>query len=437
MGIQLSRAILWLKIGLSLIAAYMMNPVLLRLGLPADPRLTLRPGMICLVIAGFFLSSAFPLSDRLNRMTRSWVLGVLVFSLFLLLRGIVVGNPYVFIAQDVEMIILLLVGVTAGSSREMWPTIDRFLLTVTLIGSIVMVVSISEMESVARDVTYGVPGEFKSLAYQTQYLLWPTAWLILTLPFRRETLTRLVIIGGFVAHTVLQVLFQKRFPLLKIAAVLMSFVPFKSQLLAGHRFFQRRELFGIVLFLLVLTTFFLAFLSNLGLNVGESVDLLVERLTGQSDLVETSSTDVRFYTASVVLENLSAMDFLIGRGFGDYLTDSRLFWAPSHFGSDFVGVTAIEVGQVWPVWRGGIPFLIMLNAGFVMVLFSLKRCLTNPLLMAAWITVSLQFFSFFVESLLGAQYLNTFIYGVCIGLVGSIRPLRPEELSGIAEGKVV
>ena len=382
------------------------------LGFEILARYTLRPSYIFLLIAAAL--SYLYVKDRIYfryGFISFWIISMIAATVLLTIMGIYNGYIYDTIISDLEVLIFFLGGIFIGMRRENWNFIIKFYVVALIIGTVLNIIALTMLPGLSRSEVYG------SLAYDIQYLIWPGMFLIMLVFNDVPKKTRIILVAVFVLNIIEQLVFQKRFPTVKLAVLfIMVFfaLPFRDiNKTRGESFITKAALTLLVGFGVV------GMLINYNVEIGTSFGYLTNRFTGTSgSVVTTSLQDNRFQMIGIVIDNIRGTEVLIGKGMGSWILDTGLWWntdTANMYDKDFHGVTGIEVGQVWPYWKGGFFFLFLINSMFIYLISKYKNYKSDKFLLFCWTTVLFHFVSLFGESWVGTHQLNLILYGMCMG----------------------
>jgi hypothetical protein len=367
--------------------------------------LTIRPALILLTIAAYLQVKESKFRNLGNR-TRAFLIFTIVYSIILLIRGVLSGNPFDFIYTDTEPSVFLLTGIILGSDIRNWEFINRLFIKIMLVGSIINVLAVLQFSSLARTDTYD------SVAYNIQYLTWPVLFFIITLPYQKKQSDKIVIIFTFVVYIVEQLAFQKRLPMTLGLVSLVLYLYYSRKATSKKTGKSFNFIFAII-GLLFLGLVVVQFLSFAGLNLGTSASSFWDRLASDDQTNGTSLQNGRFYSAGVIFSSIKGIQILIGQGFGAFSTSTELWW--NTVDTKTVGVSIIEVGQVWPYWKGGIIFWILIN-GFTFIAYLKGRKIKNNTFNSICVAFLLvMFISFFSQSFAGTQRIFILLWGLVTG----------------------
>ena len=377
-------------------------------------RYTLRPSYIFILIAAV-LSYNY-VKDRIYfryGFVSFWIISMIAATILLTIRGIYNDYIYDTIISDLEVMFFFMGGIFIGMRRENWKFIINFYIILLVIGSIVNVIALAMLPGLARDQVYN------SLAYDVQYLIWPAMFLIMLVFNDIPKKNRIILISVFILNIIEQLVFQKRFPTVKLVAItaLMFFIlPFRDMKKSkSAALITQAAVFGVIAIGIV------GLLLTYNIEIGTSFGYLGNRFTGTSgSVVTTSIEDNRFQMIGIVIDNIRGNEVLIGKGMGSWILDPGLWWNVDYtsiYDKDFHGVTGIEVGQVWPYWKGGILFFILINSIFVFLISKYRFYKADKFLLFCWTTVLFHFFSLFGEAWVGTHQLNLLLYGLCMGQI--------------------
>ncbi|MFZ5516790.1 MAG: hypothetical protein ACOY90_09145 [Candidatus Zhuqueibacterota bacterium] len=387
-------------------------------------RWTLRPASLLLILAAYY--SVKKESQGLNIIQeryRFWLKGLIFWLIILVFYGLFQKSPFRLIINDLQVMLFFIVGIFIGARKENWYFIEKTYINVLFFGLLVNVFAISMIPNISRNFTYN------SIAYKIQYLIWPVLFFLLTVNFRRDKKIKFLIITVYVINIIEQLIFQKRLELFKFIVILFPlFIIIKSNKIRPFRFGNK-----VAILLTILMIFYASVNITIGYNLDifSSWDMIMNRFMGNYGVVETTTEDNRWKMAGVVIDNIRGHEILIGKGLGSYIADTRLHWNASvGYEEAFLGVTEIEVGHVWPYWKGGIILFFFLNSIFIFIMFSYKNYKNNPFLIICWSVVTMQFFYFFSGAWSSEDVFSMILLGLCIGQCISAQPVDVNELYG-------
>jgi hypothetical protein len=142
--------------------------------------------------------------------------------------------------------------------------------------------------------------------------------------------------------------------------------------------------------------------------------------------------DTRLYIGYVVVDNLiTSNSYLVGKGFGGYFLDPRLYWTVQTDEGTFNGAAQIEIGQTWPVWKGGLLFWLSINALFISLVFSFRKYRKSNFSLACWAFILTHFIFLLGENIWTGPYqFYLIILGVAIGHLLGRGPEQEYNIGG-------
>jgi hypothetical protein len=286
------------------------------------------------------------------------------------------------------------------------------MLLLLVYGLILNIASLPMIKSVLREDTEG------SVTNKLQVLIYPTLFYIYLFKYRARRLDKVIIMATFVLFIIEQILFQKRLPSVRIifTLFLMTYI---QNLAVNPSFwtFFRNAIKRVLLIGLPVGAAILIISNIFGLRITDSLKLYNERVTGKYGFVHNLVYDTRYYIGAVVVENLvTSYSFILGKGFGGYLLDPRLYWTVDTGEGQFNGTTQIEIGQTWPVWKGGLLFWISINALYISLAKRFRKYRSSQFSLTCWAFVLTQFIFLMGENIWTGPYqLFIILIGASIG----------------------
>ncbi len=383
---------------------------------PILARFSIWPALILYLIIDirFFLKQTH-VSDRVFN---SYFYLFSIYSVILLVRGVYYKYPLDFILQDFSASVFILTGLCYGYKIDNWKIINKTFIIILFIGLIVNIIALSYINIFDRANTYS------SLAYDVQYILWPSLFFLLIIPLQKNVYFKYIIYFSFIIYIIEQYLFQKRLPIIIGLICFLIFIYLrikKTQSIKNKSKFYLNllivfiSIFGSLLILISATDF-------LGSSVTTSfLDRFKDNETENGMTLENS----RFISATVIFNSISGNEIIWGQGFGAYSTSKELFWNMDTENNQ-KGVNIIEVGQIWPYWKGGIIYFILLNA---FTFLALKKSKFHGILhRATYFFAILLFFAHFSQSYVGSERLFTLLWALTLGVTISFNQKKPKLL---------
>ena len=373
------------------------------LSLPVPIKLSMTTIGLCFFCFAVYLSlmigkeesgGPFPLESQ------KWIVLFVLSILLMSAVGLYLNNPIGLFYMDFEGVMILFGSLLLGARRKNWEYIDKLILLLLAYGLILNIASLPMIKSVLREDTEG------SVTNKLQVLIYPTLFYIYLFKYRARRLDKVIIMATFVLFIIEQILFQKRLPSARIifTLFLMTYIQnlatnpsFWNYL---HTVIKRVLLIGVPVAVAILI------ISNIfGLRITESFKVYNERVTGKYGVVHNLVYDTRYYIGAVVVEDrITSKSFIRGKGFGGYLLDPRLYWTVDTGEGQFNGTTQIEIGQTWPVWKGGLLFWIGINALYISLAKRFRKYRNSQFSLACWAFVLTQFIFLMGENIWTGPY---------------------------------
>jgi hypothetical protein len=361
-------------------------------------------------------------SDYLIKPTaRFYVLFIAFAILAILAKSIFLDkNDFNLMYVDLESALLFLCGLMFGVNRQNWNYIIRLYLWILIIGIITNLLAIPFLQSLGRTDAEN------SLLNKMQGLLFPATFFIYLVPFSPKK-TRFVYLVAFILLFVDQLLFQKRLPILRILTTIVVF----SIMMSGFR--KTPGLNYIVnvmrnsLLLLGVISIVVLIAVMAGFNLDQSYSNLMHRFTSSGSVAQTAIEDGRYQLAlNVFYKIIASGNFLFGQGFGGVLSGGMIYWTLETSSSiQKFSTNSIEVGQIWPIWKGGIIFWLVITFTFLYGIFRFKSTKGNYLAMSCWAFSLITWLFFFGENFWHTP-LFVFLIGCCLGYLLN-RNLAPDN----------
>lgn len=395
---------LFLSLGISIIiyALFHTTAFFVELSIPSPVTLSTTPVALAFFCFAVFLSVRISLREGglFPAGSQKWVIWFVLSILLMAAIGLYLGNPVFLFYPDFEGVVILLGSILLGARPKNWEHVDKLILLLLFYGIVLNLASLPMIRSVVREETE------HSVANKLQVLIYPVLFYIYFYRYRIRKLHKAIIIVAFVVFIIEQILFQKRLPSVRIIVTL--FLMTYIQNLAANPSFgaflgsavKRILAIGVP----VAAAIFI--ISNVvGLKIADSLKLYNERVTGKYGFVHNLVYDTRYYIGAVVVENLiTSKSFILGKGFGGYLLDPRLYWTVDTGEGQFNGTTQIEIGQTWPVWKGGLLFWIGINALYISLAKSFRKYRNSQFSLACWAFVLTQFIFLMGENIWTGPY---------------------------------
>ncbi|MDQ7799472.1 MAG: hypothetical protein RDU76_11130 [Candidatus Edwardsbacteria bacterium] len=394
------------------------------------------PGRISMTVIGLgFFCFAVYLSTLISKgegglipqENQKWIVLFILSFLMMLAVGLYLNNPKYTFYTDIEGVIILFGSIILGVRRKNWEHLDKLFLFLLAYGIILNVASLPMIESVARVDTE------HSVTNKLQVLIYPVLFYIYLYKYRKNRFDKIIIMSAFLLFIIEQILFQKRLPSARIifTLFLMTYIQNLTVNPSFWTFFKNT----IKRFLLIIVPLMVAILiiSNIiNLKITDSLKLYNERLTGNYGFVHNLVYDTRLYIGYVVVDNLiTSNSFLLGKGFGGYILDPRLYWTVQTDEGTFNGAAQIEIGQTWPVWKGGLLFWLSANALFISLAFSFRKYRKSNFSLACWAFILTHFIFLMGENIWTGPYqFYLIILGVAIGHLLGRDPEQEYNIGG-------
>jgi len=344
--------------------------------------------------------------------SQKWIVLLVLSFLLMSATGLYLNNPIALFYNDFEGVVILFGSILLGARRKNWEHIDKLFIVLLFYAIVVNTVSLPLIKSFAREDTE------HSVTNKLQVLLYPVLFYIYLYKYRVRKLDKIIIISAFVLFIIEQILFQKRLPSLRIIITLLIMV-YIQNIRTNPSFWSylgnvaRRALLifiPVAIAVVVISTV-------IDLKIADSLRLFNERITGKYGFVHNIVYDTRLYIASVVIENIfSNYNYVVGRGFGGYILDPRLYWIVDTGEGQFNGTSQIEIGHTWPVWKGGLLFWISINALFISLVVSFRKYRNSYFNLACWAFILIHFIFLLGENIwTGPWQFYLIVLGASIG----------------------
>lgn len=289
-------------------------------------------------------------------------------------------NEIDFVYVDFEAAALFLTGIMLGMNHFNWEHLLKVYKNVLLVGIFTNLIALAFLEGLSRDLTEG------SIVNKMQVLLYPATFTIFLFPFTKNRKDKAIYLTAFLLFFIEQLIFQKRLPTIR----LMVTVVFISIIVSQYR---RTQFFTYILnFLRYNSAISFAILLVIalsvvvGFNLSQSVSGLLDRYTVSGSVARTAMEDGRYQLAlDVFLNIMSKGYFLFGQGFGGALSGGMIYWTIETSSSfQKFSTHVIEFGQIWPLWKGGIFYWLLITVIFIGGIFRLPSARTNYLALSCW-----------------------------------------------------
>lgn len=289
----------------------------------------------------------------------------ILFSLFLFVMGLFKGNPITFWLIDSASYFVFICFIFIGTSRVFWDDLMivgiPILIAAIIVNAITVTIFIPTyhvQETNTFELTSAARMARSILAYETQWAL--SLWSIFLLTaYKRKGFSFLWIIISVVLLFMLQILFQKRSPSVRIVFFIATFlfiIPLYLKSDSLKKLVKKRKRFlyaGIAVgVLLVANTLnvelivnqFESLMDRLGGNAGN--------ITGSYDkgfLGVFTSDNERLIEVFQMFEDFNMIDFFIGKSYGGFYREHFVF---------FVDKTTTHIGIFNIFLKGGLIYFI-------------------------------------------------------------------------------
>ncbi len=362
---------------------------------------------------------------------RGWVAALMVASLGMAFLGVIKENPILYIALEGLTVASFLLGILWGARPQSWKTIEpAYLYGFLLIALPIIMWGL-----------LGSPGwnprvlRFQPV-YQAQHLLMPAAFFVLLAGIRWK---RLYAIGGvaFLVYALLQVLLEKRAPLLRILffAALVLVVHY----VGGVARSRNRKQASMYLPAVVMAAFLAGVLTILLLvrftNIEDRFALLVPMLDQFSEFVlnpleARDEQAFRLLEVGVIHSNMDTLERLFGVGLGGFVYDPVfLSWSIDVEGQPVAGVRgSVHIGLFWAYFKGGVLYWLIYYSGIIALLLSYRRFRKDALSLACWAFLLGMVLFQVMEGhwMLQSLELTALLVGACIGRLAGWLPGEQE-----------
>ncbi len=362
---------------------------------------------------------------------RGWVAALTLASFGMALLGVIKDNPILYVGLESLTVASFLLGILWGARVENWKTIEP----VYLYGLLLIALPI---------VMWGLlssPGwnprvlRFQPV-YQAQHLLMPAAFFVLLASMRWK---RLYVVGGvaFLVYTLLQVLLEKRAPIMRIAffAALVLVVHYVGGVVRS----RNRKQASMYLPAFVMAVFLAGVLAILLLvrftDIEDRFALLVPMLDQLSEIVVNplqaqDEQAFRLLEVGVIHSNMSTLERLFGVGLGGFVYDPVfLGWAIDVEGQPVAGVRgSVHIGMFWAYFKGGVLYWLIYYSGIFALLLSYRRFRNDSLSLACWAFLLGMVVFQVMEGhwMLQGLELTALLVGACIGRLAGRLPGEQE-----------
>ncbi len=359
--------------------------------------------------------------------SHKWVVLFVLSILLMSAVGLYLNNPIGLFYMDFEGVIILFGSILLGARRKNWEHIDKLVILLLAYAVIVNILSLPFIKSIDRVVTES------SVTNKLQVLLYPVLFYIYLFKYRVRRLDKLIIMGAFVIFIIEQILFQKRMPSMRIIFTLLV-MTYLQNITTRPSFwaYLGSIIKRVMLFFIPVVVGVLIISSTVGLKMSDSLQMFNERVTGKYGFVRNIIYDGRVYITYVVIQDLvSDYSFILGKGFGGYIIDSRLHYFVEAEGGLFNGTSSIEIGHTWPPWKGGLLFWISINALYLSLAFSFRKYKNAYFSMVCWAFVLTHFIFLFGDNVwTGPHQFYLILLGAAIGHLLGHNSYKKFDLGG-------
>lgn len=384
------------------------------LSIPSPVTLSMTTVALAFFCFAIFLSVGISLQEEglFPPESQKWIVLFVLSILLMTAMGLYLGNSLFLFYPDFEGVVILFGSMLLGARPKNWEYLDKLMLLLLAYGLVMNIASLPMIKSIMREDTEG------SVTNKLQVLIYPALFYIYLFKYRVRWLDKLIIMSTFVLFIIEQILFQKRLPSVRIlfTLFLMTYI---QNLTTNPNFgnFLRMVIKRALLIGIPVTAAIFIISSTVGLRIADSLKLYNERVTGKYGFVHNLVYDSRYYIGAVVVEDLiTSKSFILGKGFGGYLLDPRLYWTVDTGEGQFNGTTQIEIGQTWPVWKGGLLFWISINALYISLAKRFRKYRNSQFSLTCWAFVLTQFIFLIGENIWTGPYqLFIILIGVSIG----------------------
>lgn len=359
-------------------------------GFPIIVRLSYLPyalGLIVIAALISFRSRGFVFTKEYIPWFFLFVFGIML----MLVVGYIRKNPMNLIYPDLEGMIMLASAMVIGAKKENLPSIIKVFFTILSIGIIINFLSIFTLNGLARYITE------HSLVNKTQGLLFPVYFLFLLYPVVDKK-KKLLVIVAIVLLFILSIFFQKRLTFLHVLTTIFLFVNIYSisQKNVNSRFLKNSSIVLLIVLLFFLGSQILAFA---GYDITYSLEAFYQRAIGNVGFINKVETDGRYQIAGEVITTIfSSGNGILGYGLGGFIS-SKNMWYSIYAGNELMlhTTSSIEVGQTWPLWKGGVIFTLIYQILTLKLIFSYRKFKKNYFLIANWAFVLVSYLFFYGE----------------------------------------
>lgn len=339
---------------------------------------------------------------------KSWAIFSLVYLLGLeLLNTFLFSSIYSYVVVDFVFWCLFFAMFFLGSSEDFWKMFMTYAVIILLFAC-----AESVLELATNTFTY-IRGAVDESSYLYDIQMGFDVLQIILVYFvltKQKTLTIITLVA-FAFYFVLQFLFQKRLPLLRILLIVFFLIYASRSWLSRTRM---KSLYVIIAIVAVVAV---------SLIPAEYYSATKERFFERGSVAETTETDSRFLIAGRAISHTfnNPKNLLIGEGLGGTITGDFIAKTINANGKEVDGIAEIEVGAATIFFRYGILFFIPLFFKFLEVLFKFKRYQRNPLALSCWVYLAVFIIMTFIgESFPGSQTpINTLMVAGSLGYLCS------------------
>ncbi len=310
----------------------------------------------------------------------------------MLIVGVIRKNPINLLYPDIEGLTIFLSGMLMGSRKENWNIILRVFFIVLLFGTIISFISIFSLQGLERSITE------HSLVNKLQGLLFPVYFLFLLYPIYRRKQRKQLVIISIVLLFILSIIFQKRLTFLHVLVTVLLFSYFYLKTITRKNNKLLRN-FSLFLLLVFLFSFTVQLLSFAGYDLSYSTQAFYDRAIGNTGFISKVEHDGRYKIAGdVINEIFKSGNSILGYGLGGYISIPNM-WYSMYIGTTLMTHTAssIEVGQTWPLWKGGLLFTLVYQLLSLKLIFLYKKIKKNYFLLANWAFLLISYLFFYGE----------------------------------------
>lgn len=327
--------------------------------------------MIFIAISAILTILKYDIFSNWSNKVKRWFFSLVIYSFVLIILGLSQNNNTYYFFIDLESIVLILSGLIIGAIPTNWEFIKKSFYKGLAFAIVISLISLGDIDVITQ--RYGEKST--SLAYMTQYALWPSAFFILFWGKITNRKSKYIVMIAFSLCIIEQMIFQKRAPIIRFLVFASIAIYLSGYFLQNRNRFKKFFKLIVPALMVVLVIFTLN--KMIGFNFKEVYGYLFFRFTSLSSVSSTSTQNGRFLVAMYLLDSLRGLDFWFGKGFGGTVIDPRFHWYVLVEGKFSRGASFLEIGHTWAILKGGIVFFIILNYRILKMLLSPRKFVPN------------------------------------------------------------